>query len=148
MHMFARAITTLMLSAWTVTKLHHFQLHYIEHGKSYAAAQLLLDSEVCVRAHLRMSLREFDNCDTAEQFVRVSPLNRAVYSLAEEMHVCGQNRCAILYMDITDRLSYIFACVALLLALMCLKLGRDYKRQSIVEQSEVLRLPQHTKKFS
>jgi len=143
--MLARAATCLIVGAWCISKAHHFQLHWHAHSKSYTAAELLLDSEVCTRAHLRMNLREFDNCDGAELFVGVSPLNRAVYSLAEEMHVCGENRCAVLYMDITDRLPYIFGCVCVLLTLMFYKCTRDYRHIAATQQCAQMRLPHHEK---
>jgi len=92
-----------------------------------------------------MSLREYDNCGIAEAFVRLSPLNRAVYSLAEEMHVCGENRCAILYMDITDRLPYIFVCVCMLLFLIFYKCTRDYRHSSAMQECALMRLPHHKK---
>ena len=141
--MFVRGATVLMVVAWSVSKVHHFQLHWHRHSQSYAAAELLLDSEVCTRPHLRMGLREFDNCSSAEAFVLMSPLIRAVYSLAEEMHVCGNNRCAILYMDITDRLPYIFVSVVILIALIVYKCGRDYRRHSAAAQSDMMQLPHH-----
>ena len=141
--MFVRGASVLMVVAWSVSKIHHFQLYWHKHSKSYAAAELLLDSEVCTRPHLRMGLREFDNCSSAEAFVGISPLNRAVYSLAEEMHVCGNNRCAILYMDITDRLPYIFVSVIILVALIVYKCGRDYRRHSAARQSDLMQLPHH-----
>ena len=145
MYMLGRAATCLIVAAWAVSKAHHFQLHWYKHSESYAAAQLLLDSEVCTRPHLRMSLREYDNCGVAEAFVRLSPLNRAVYSLAEEMHVCGENRCAILYMDITDRLPYIFVCVCMLLLLIFYKCTRDYRHNSAIQECALMRLPHHKK---
>jgi len=143
--MIARAATCLIIVAWSVSKVYHFQLHWYRHDQSYTAARLLLDSEVCTRAHLRMSLREYDNCDTADAFVRLSPLTRAIYSLAEEMHICGENRCAILYMDITDRLPYIFVLVWLLLMLLFYKCTRDFRHNNVVRECAMLQLPHHKK---
>jgi hypothetical protein len=141
--MLVRAASMCMAAAWVISKLHHFQLHWHAHSNTWASARLLLDSEVCTRANLRMELREFDNCEKAEAFIRISPFNRAVYSLAEEMHVCGNDRCAILYMDITDRLPYIFGLLAVLLILVMYKLARDYKYGLLVAQCDTLRLPHH-----
>lgn len=141
--MLVRTITTIMAVAWTISKLHHFQLHWHTHSHKWASAQLLLNSEVCTQAQLRMHLREFDQCGEAESFTRISPFSRAVYSLAEEMHVCGNDRCAILYMDITDRLPYIFACVILLITMVLYKLARDYRYGVLCQQYRQLRLPHH-----
>ena len=141
--MLARAATTCMLVAWCISKMHHFQVHWHAHSTKWKAAHLLLDSEGCTRSHLRMELKDFDNCDAAETFVRISPFSRAVYSLAEEMHICGNDRCAILYMDITDRLPYIFTLITLLLVLVVFKVARDYKYNQLMEQCRTLQLPHH-----
>ena len=132
-----------MLVAWCISKMHNFQVHWHAHSKKWQAARTLLDSEVCTESALRMELREFDNCEIAETFVRITPLSRAIYSLAEEMHICGNNRCAILYMDITDRLPYIFTLITVLLVLILFKLARDYRYTQLLRQCDSLRLPHH-----
>ena len=139
----ARAATTLMLTAWCISKMHHFQLHWHAHSSKWHAAHLLLDSEVCTRPNLRMELRDFDNCDAAETFVRISPFSRAVYSLAEEMHICGNNRCAILYMDITDRLPYVFTLMFVLCVLVIIKFTRDQRHRQLLKRYQQLSLPHH-----
>ena len=141
--MLVRAATTCMVVAWVVSKLHHFQLHYHAHWNKWHSAQLLLDSDVCSNASVRMALRDFDQCDDAELFVHIHPFNRAVYSLAEEMHVCGNNRCAIFYMDVTDRLPYIFSLVFLFLVLVILKLAKDYKNGLYERRIAQFHLPHH-----
>ena len=128
-----------------ISKMHHFRAYWHMHGQKWTAAQLLLDSEVCTRPKLRMGNREFDNCASAESFVCMSPFSRAMYSLAEDMHVCVNDRCAILYMDITDRLPYIFALVMLLFVLVAYKFARDCRHSALVEQSRALHLPRHSK---
>ena len=143
--MLVRAASICMAVAWVFSKMLHFHAYWHMHGQKWAAAQLLLDSEVCTRPHLRMGLREFDNCAAAESFVCISPFSRAIYSLAEDMHVCGNDRCAILYMDITDRLPYIFALVLLLIVLLTYKFARDYRHSALIAQSRALHLPQHRK---
>ena len=141
--MIARAASVLMIAAWTISKLHHFQVHWHTHTRKWEAAQLLLESEVCTRPHLRMNLREFDNCAAAEDYIRIKPFSRAVYSIAEEMHICGNDRCAILYMDITDRLPYIFTLLIMLMVLLSYKLARDYRHSTLIEQSRAMHLPRH-----
>ncbi len=84
-----------------------------------------------------MGVGRFDNCDSASVFVSIPPVCRALYDVAEELHVCGQSRCAILYMDITDRLVYIFPAVLALVVLVLCKCGVGYRldraKQSINE---------------
>ena len=141
--MLARAATACMVTAWSICKLHHFQIHYHAHSKKFESAEKLLQSEVCSNSNLRMELREFDQCETAETFVQIHPWTRAVYSLAEEMHLCGNDRCAIFYMDITDRLPYIFALLCMLLALIIIKLAKDYKHGVFEHSISKFALPHH-----
>jgi len=131
-----------------VSKLHSFWLHWHVHSLTWQAADMLLNSEVCTKAYLRMNLRQFDNCALAEASVALGPFYRAVHSVAEEMHVCGESRCAILYMDITDRLVYILPLTFTLLIVLLFKFGLDYRYQVARAQYEQYILPkQCTKKF-
>ena len=114
-----------MLAAYLVSKLHRFWIYWHNHSLTWHAADTLLSSEVCTKAYLRTSLRQFDQCESAEASVAVSPLHSAIYSVAEEMHVCGEGRCALLYMDVTDRLVYILPITIMLLLLMLTKYSRD-----------------------
>ena len=143
--MLVRAASVCMVVACVLSKMHHFQAYWHVHSQKWEAAHLLLESEVCTRPHLRMGLRDFDNCAAAESFVCIRPFSRAVYSLAEDMHVCGNERCAILYMDITDRLPYIFALLLMLVIMLACKFARDCRYNTLLEQSNALQLPQHRK---
>jgi hypothetical protein len=94
-----------------------------------------------------MHLGEYDNCGAAELGVAVRPFYKAIYSVAEELHVCGENRCAIMYMDITDRLVFILPLVMLLAVVLVLKLCRDYRYESVKAQCCSYALPHmHTSK--
>ena len=141
--MLVRGASMCMAVAWALSKLHHFRVYWHTHTRKWEAAHLLLKSDVCMQADLRMGIREFDNCATAEDFVRIAPFSRAVYSIAEDMHLCGNDRCAILYLDITDRLPYIFALTIVLVLLLTYKFARDYRHSTLLAQSHTLRLPHH-----
>jgi len=130
-----------MIVAFVVSKAHSFWLHWHRHSLTWYAADVLLNSEVCTKSYLRTSLREFDNCAKAETSVAVRPFYKAIYSVAEEMHVCGENRCAILYMDVTDRLVYIFPLAFVLALVLVLKCGRDYRHESARAQVGEFSLP-------
>lgn len=130
-----------MICAFAVSKIHNFRVYWHAYGLTWHSARALLASDVCTRAQLRMSLGQFDNCAAAEDVVAISPLYRAVYSVAEEMHVCGNSRCAILYMDITDRLTYICALCCALLVVFVYKFARDYRVQTIRNECRAFELP-------
>jgi hypothetical protein len=141
--MIVKAASACMLAAFLVSKLHNLTEHYHHHSRKNKSAYALLASDICTRAHLRMSIGAFNNCNEAQSYVDISPLQRAIYSLAEEMHVCGNDRCAILYIDITERLPYMFALIVMVLALTTLKLARDYRHHRIEDQCAVFRLPSY-----
>ena len=130
--MIVRAAGICMLSAFLVSKLHNFHMHWHRHSRTWHAAQVLLDSDVCTHAAIRMSLREFDNCNAAESVVALTPFSKAAYSVAEEMHLCGNSRCAILYMDITDRLTWIMVVMLLVVLLMLVRAARHCHYQRAV----------------
>lgn len=139
--MLARTASLCMLVAFIVSKAHSFWLHWHGHSLTWSAAEVLLASEVCTKTYIRTSLREFDNCAKAEYSVAVRPFYKAIYSVAEEMHVCGENRCAILYMDVTDRLVYIVPLGFALAVVLVLKFGRDYRQESARVQVNEYSLP-------
>lgn len=130
-----------MSSAFVISKIHNFRVYWHRHATTWHSADTLLRSTVCKNAQLRMALGHFDNCAEAESAVAISPVYRAVYSVAEEMHICGNSRCAIFYMDITERLTYICALVILLLLLLMLKLARDCKADRVKSECRVFELP-------
>ena len=131
-----------MLCAFVVSKIHNFRVYWHAHSLEWRAASTLLASDVCTQAHIRMRIGQFDNCEAAESVIAISPLYRAVYSVAEEMHVCGNSRCAILYMDITERLTYICALIIMLVGILLIKLLRDYRTQHIQNECRLFELPQ------
>jgi len=139
--MFARVASMCMLVALVVSKTHSFWIHWHRHSVQWYAAELLLASDVCTKTYIRMHLGEFDNCAAALHSLAVRPFYKAVYSVAEEMHVCGENRCAILYMDITDRLVYILPLALLLAIVLVLKVSRDCRYESAQAQSRTYTLP-------
>ena len=146
--MIARVVGICMLVAFLVSKTHSFWIHWHLHSLTWHAADMLLQSEVCTKSYLRMKLRQFDNCDAAEATAALGPFYRAIYSVAEEIHICGESRCAILYMDITDRLVYILPLTFVLMIVLMLKFGLDYRYQAAKAQYGQYTLPQQcNKKF-
>ena len=140
--MLVRAASLCMACAFVISKVHNFRVYWHQHSTQWYSADALLKSSVCKNAALRMSIGQFDNCANAESVVTISPLYRAVYSVAEEMHICGNSRCAVFYMDITERLTYICALVILLVFMLLVKFLRDYKAHSVRNECQLFELPQ------
>ena len=139
--MLARGVTICMVIAFTVSKCYSFWQHWHRHSVTWHSADMLLSSDVCMQPYLRMSVGEFDNCDSASEFVSIPPLCRALYDVAEELHVCGQSRCAILYMDITDRLVYILPMALALVVLVICKCGIGYRSEQAKHSINEYHLP-------
>ena len=145
--MIVKAASACMLAAFLVSKLHNLTEHYHQHSRKNKAAHALLASDICTRAHLRMEIGAFNNCNEAQSYADLTPMQRAIYSLAEEMHVCGNDRCAILYIDITERLPYMFVLIVMVLALVTLKLARDYRHDRLENRCSMFSLPTTGKKY-
>ena len=139
--MIARCAALLMMTAFLLSKLHNFREYWHQYHRKANSANALLESSVCQKAEIRMSIGEFDNCHAAEVFVTISPLHRALHSVAEEMHVCGNSRCAILYMDITDKLSYFVMFAIMVMLLLITKFWRDLQHQRLISHCSQFKLP-------
>jgi len=144
--MLARGVTICMVTAFTVSKCYSFWQHWHRHSVTWNAADMLLSSEVCTQPYLRMGVGQFDNCDSASACVSIPPVCRALYDVAEELHVCGQSRCAILYMDITDRLVYVLPMALALVVLVVFKCGIGYRVEQANQSIEEYCLPSRSVK--
>jgi hypothetical protein len=49
-------------------------------------------------------LGEFNLCDKSETILSKEPFIAALYDVAEDLNVCGHNRCTVLYVDVTKNL--------------------------------------------
>ena len=139
--MIARCAALLMMTAFLLSKLHNFREYWHQYHRKALSANALIQSSVCQKAEIRMSIGEFDNCHAAEIFVTISPLHRALHSVAEEMHVCGNSRCQILYMDITDKLSYFVMFAMLFVLLLITKFCKDLQQQRLISYCSQYKLP-------
>ena len=88
---------------------------------------------------------EFPTCRKEEQSQQhthsISPFQRALFSMGEDMHVCGHGRCEILYVDVTERLtSIVCGAITFSLLLLC-KVFRGARRDYILSQEHAWNLP-------
>lgn len=145
--MVSQLIGLTMFGAFIVSKLHSFWSHWHRHSMTWHAASTLLESDVCTKTYLRMSIRQFNNCENAEASIAFTPFYSAIYSVAEEMHICGEGRCAVLYMDITDRLVYIIPLTLVICLLLVLKFSREYRYRQAVEKYNEYSLPERQRRI-
>ena len=117
-------------AGWLLSTVGNFYSYWLRHADRYAAAKVLLSSEVCTDPELRIAIRHFDQCSDAQSVVSISPMHRAFFSVAEDVHICGNRRCELLYIDITERLTSVLVLLSLTLLLCLLKACQRQKVHS------------------
>ena len=115
--------------------------YWPQHGRSDAEARALLASDVCTDSGTRLAVGQFDQCANAERVIHISPFHRAVFSVAEDLHICGHRRCEILWLDITERLTLVLTLVFLTLSIVILKWFRLAQVRALHAQAGHWQLP-------
>ena len=135
------SVLSVLSAGWIITQLYAFHRYWHANTRSWDAASALLSSDVCTQPNLRVQLRQFDQCHNAEETVSISPLYRAFFQVGEDVHLCGNGRCELLYLDITSRLVPILGLLtALSLCLLC-KCYRDARYDAFLREGEQWSLP-------
>ena len=92
---------------------------YVECARAHSEAAEFAASEACQNATLNMRLGEYGaTCRKANAIISIPPLSRSVYMLLDAVHICGRQRCEIVYMDVVNNLGYIvggFVCLTALI---------------------------------
>lgn len=140
-----QTICTFFTVVWMMCCVHKFRMYWAKHSKQWKSANELLQSDVCLDTELRIKIGEFDQCQRAESIVSFSPFQTALFAIGEDMHICGHQRCELLYVDITDRLTLVLCIFMLLVFLTTLKTYRAMKRDIIYNQGNHWSLPMKNK---
>jgi hypothetical protein len=139
--LFLRYAGFVMCVGWLMCLLYSFRVYWHDAMQSYTAARTLLGSDVCMQPAVRVLLHEFDQCAQAELQVAIAPLQRALFRVGQDVHLCGNGRCEILYMDITARIvPFLVLATILALCLLC-KCARDARYKDHVREGEYWKLP-------
>lgn len=136
-----QTVYTFFAFIWLLCCVHRFRIYWQRHSTQWHSAQKLLESDVCMDPDLRIKIGEFDQCQRAEAIVSFSPVQTALFAIGEDMHICGHNRCELLYVDITDRLTLILCIFMLIILLTTMKTYRAMKRDMINDQARQWALP-------
>lgn len=97
------AISSLILFS-SISYIGHFHTYWTKRTKDYDRATVFIRSETCTNPRVRASLGEFNLCDKSETILSKEPFVAALYDVAEDLNVCGHNRCTVLYVDVTKNL--------------------------------------------
>ena len=134
-------IVSLLVLAWACTTTRNFFSYWHTHRSEYASATALLRSEVCTDADTRLSVGNFDQCSHAQAAIALRPFHRAVFSVAEDMHICGHRRCELLWLDITERLTLILTLMFCMACLIVLKWFRLAQQRAVYAEASHWQLP-------
>tara|TARA_Y100000310_G_C20545630_1_gene745417 strand:- start:207 stop:668 length:462 start_codon:yes stop_codon:yes gene_type:complete len=122
MHDAKRMVGLCLLCAFGLVQIGKYR-HYVHEALAdQRAAEMLLTSDVCTDAQLRVNLRQFDKCHDAELMISVGPYQRALFRVGEDVHICGHGRCHLFYVDVTDRLTPVVLIVLLISSCVAIKL--------------------------
>lgn len=97
------SISSLILFS-SISYIGHFHTYWSKRSREYHRATVFIKSESCVNPRVRASLGDFNLCDKSEEILTKIPLVAALYDVAEDLNVCGHNRCSLLYVDVTKNL--------------------------------------------
>ena len=95
---------SLFICAFGVSQVGNLHRYWVERSKEWAKAQAYLLSENCVNPLMRAKLGSFNLCERSEDILSRFPSMSAIHDVAIDLNVCGHDRCAILYVDVTSNL--------------------------------------------
>tara|TARA_B100000795_G_scaffold242693_1_gene206113 strand:+ start:587 stop:1027 length:441 start_codon:yes stop_codon:yes gene_type:complete len=136
-------IVSMFTLAFMISQLGQFHGYWVARHKEYRQAFTFHNSDNCNNPMLKSQLGSFNLCDTAEQILSQYPLFSAIHDVAQDMHLCGHNRCGIFYLDITANLhKVVIGCglLAILGLYVSRRLMQDNQRHSELER---YRLPSY-----
>tara|TARA_Y100000592_G_scaffold32332_1_gene51367 strand:+ start:3992 stop:4447 length:456 start_codon:yes stop_codon:yes gene_type:complete len=134
-------IVSLLVLAWAGTTTRNFFGYWHRHHLEYASANALLRSEVCTDPDTRLSVGHFDQCANAQAAISLRPFHRAVFSVAEDMYICGHRRCELLWLDITERLTLILTLMFFMTCLVVFKWFRLAQQRAVYAEASHWQLP-------
>ena len=97
------SISSLILFS-SISYVGHFHTYWSDRDREYNRASIFKNSEACTNPRVRAHLGDFNLCDKSEMIMTKTPFIAALYDVAEDLNICGHNRCSILYVDVTKNL--------------------------------------------
>jgi len=95
---------SLFITAFGVSQLGNLHRYWVERSKEWGRARAYLSSENCVNPLMRATLGTFNLCERSEHILSRYPSMSAIHDVATDLNICGHDRCAILYVDVTNNL--------------------------------------------
>ena len=129
-------VASLFTGAFFLSHILQFQKYWQARSKEYSQATAFILGESCQNPILRAHLGSFNKCEDAEQILGRTPVITALHDCATDLTLCGNGRCTVLYMDVTQNLHKIVIGLALLAAMgiwVSSKICRDRREQQMME---------------
>lgn len=139
-------IVSMFVLAFMVSQLGNFHAYWVLRSREWVQATTFLNSENCRNPLIKSSLGTFNLCETSEQICSRFPLTSAIHDVAQDLNVCGHDRCTVFYMDITANLHKIVIGSAVLSVIGMYVFKRCCDDNKIEQQIRYYQLPSHMKR--
>ena len=140
-------IASMFVLSFFVSQFGHFHNYWVGRSKEWNQANIFFSSENCKNPVMRSQLGSFNLCDSSEIILSQYPLMTAIHDVAQDLNICGRERCSLLYMDITANLHKIVIGAGLL-AILGLYVARKMLKDNTIDVYENrYSLPSHKKKI-
>jgi len=133
-------VASFFTGAFFLSHMFQFQKYWVARSKEYSQATAFLSSDSCQNPILRAHLGSFNKCEDAETILSRMPVITALHDVATDLTLCGNGRCTVLYIDITQNLHKIVIGMALLAAMgiwVSSKVCRDRREQRMIDYYEL-----------
>ena len=95
---------SLFIVAFGVSHVGNLHRYWVDRSQEWRRARAYLSSENCVNPLMRAELGTFNLCERSEHILSRYPSMSAIHDVATDLNICGHDRCAILYVDVTANL--------------------------------------------
>ena len=133
-------VTVLTIPISILATIRSLHTYYNLHSRQYREALEYLETSACRDSGVRARLGEYNLCPQSEERVKIYPLIRAFYDLAEDLSWCGHGRCWAIVGMFTHSLPWLLVC-SMIGALILFKCLSDKRYKDSIEH---WKLPQNS----
>lgn len=146
MNSFLYYIVLFFIVGFVVQNGVHLHTLYNKHFLQQKKALAYLQSDVCSQK-MRHKLDNYNLCDQSEMIISMSPMLRALTEVLGDWHICANDRCSIVYYDITENL-YQIVVFGVVFLLILMQISRLYfSEQQRKDLISLYSLPANGRKY-
>lgn len=128
-----------------VTWTNRFHTYYVQRCREYKRAQTFLLTEPCTNPRVRAELGSYNLCDESERTMDVTPLHAAFKDIFSWLHICSDDYCSMLGMNITNSLPQIFLTFGILCMILLWVSDISFRQRRNKEENNYWSLPLKSK---